>query len=236
MRTIRHRQAADGLLIDPTTLEHLEVVEAAKGGREGSLLHEIDRTLTPMGGRLIRSWLLRPLVALEAIRDRLDAVEELAIRTSDRGKVREALKTVHDLERLIARVALATASPRDLVALRISLAAVPRIRVLLAECQAPLVISLAAALDDLADVRQWIEEAIHDESPALARDGGFVRDGVDKELDDLRHISRSGKQVIAELEEQERRRTGIQSLKVRFNRVFGYYIEVSKVEPARRAG
>ncbi len=236
VRTIRHRQAADGLLIDPTTLEHLEVVEAAKGGREGSLLHEIDRTLTPMGGRLIRSWLLRPLVALEAIRDRLDAVEELAIRTSDRGKVREALKTVHDLERLIARVALATASPRDLVALRISLAAVPRIRVLLAECQAPLVISLAAALDDLADVRQWIEEAIHDESPALARDGGFVRDGLDKELDDLRHISRSGKQVIAELEEQERKRTGIQSLKVRFNRVFGYYIEVSKVEPARRAG
>ncbi len=228
VRTIRHRQAADGLLIDPTTLEHLEVVEAAKGGREGSLLHEIDRTLTPMGGRLIRSWLLRPLVALEAIRDRLDAVEELAIRTSDRGKVREALKTVHDLERLIARVALATASPRDLVALRISLAAVPRIRVLLAECQAPLVISLATALDDLADVRQWIEEAIHDESPALARDGGFVRDGLDKELDDLRHISRSGKQVIAELEEQERKRTGIQSLKVRFNRVFGYYIEVSK--------
>ncbi len=228
VRTIRHKQAADGLLIDPTTLEHLEVVEAVRGGREGSLLHEIDRTLTAMGGRMIRSWLLRPLVVLESIRDRLDAVEELAFRTSERGKVREALKTVHDLERLISRVALATASPRDLVALRQSLSAVPRVRVLLSECQAPLIMSLASALDDLTDVRQWIEQTIQDEPPALARDGGFVRDGVDKELDELRHISRSGKQVIAELEEQERQRTGIQSLKVRFNRVFGYYIEVSK--------
>jgi DNA mismatch repair protein MutS len=228
VRTIRRKQTADGLLIDPTTLEHLEVVEATRGGREGSLLHEIDRTMTAMGGRLVRSWLLRPLVALEPIRDRLDAVEELALRTSDRGKVREALKTVHDLERLIARVALSTASPRDLVALRQSLAAVPRIRVLLSECQAPLIVSLASALDDLTDIREWIEQTIQDEPPALARDGGFVRDGVDKELDELRHISRSGKQVIAELEEQERQRTGIQSLKVRFNRVFGYYIEVSK--------
>ena len=228
VRAVRLREAADGLLIDPTTLEHLEVVAAAKGGREGSLLHEIDRTITPMGGRMIRSWLLRPLVALEAIRDRLDAVEELAYRTTDRGKVRETLKTVQDLERLTARVALSTAGPRDLVGLRQSLAAVPRMCVLLAECQAPLVKSLVSELDDLADVRGGIEESILDEPPALARDGGFIRDGVDKELDDLRHISRSGKQVIAELEERERARTGIQSLKVRFNRVFGYYIEVSK--------
>jgi DNA mismatch repair protein MutS len=181
-----------------------------------------------MGSRTLRAWLLRPLVSIEAIRERLDAVEELAFRTTDRGKLREALKTVQDLERLTSRVALATAGPRDLVGLRQSLAAAPRVRVVLSECQAPLIKSLVSELDDLADVREWIETALHDEPPALAREGGFIRDGHDTEVDDLRHISRSGKQVIAELEERERARTGINSLKVRFNRVFGYYIEVSK--------
>jgi DNA mismatch repair protein MutS len=177
---------------------------------------------------MLRAWLLRPLVAVEAIRDRLDAVEELAFRTTDRGKVRDTFKSVQDLERLTARVALSTAGPRDLIGLKQSLAVVPRIRLLLGECQAPLIRSLIGELDDLTDVRQWIEESIQDEPPALARDGGFVRDGIDKEIDDLRHVSRSGKQVIGALEEQERARTGISSLKVRFNRVFGYYIEVSK--------
>ncbi len=142
VRTVRLKQSADGLLIDPTTLEHLEVVESTHGGRQGSLLHEIDRTITSMGGRLLRAWLLRPLVSIEAIRDRLDAVEELAFRTTDRGKLRETLKTVQDLERLTARVALSTAGPRDLIGLRQSLAAVPRVRVLLQDCQAPLVKSL----------------------------------------------------------------------------------------------
>ena len=228
VRSVRLRQLADGLIIDPTTLKHLEVVESAQGGRAGSLLDEIDRTVTPMGCRLLRTWLLRPLTSLEAIRDRLDAVEELAVRTTDRGKLRETLKTIQDLERLIARIALSTAGPRDLSALSRSLAAVPRLQLQLSECQAPLVKSLCGELDELADVRQWIDSAIADEPPALARDGGFVRDGFDKEIDDLRHISRSGKQVIAEMEDGERRRTGIASLKVRFNRVFGYYIEISK--------
>ena len=228
VRTVRLKQAADTLLIDPTTLKHLEVIESLDGGRSGSLLHEIDRTVTAMGGRLLRSWLLRPLVALEPIRDRLDGVEELAVRTSDRGKARETLKSIQDLERLIARIALSTAGPRDLVALGQSLGAVPRLAKMLSECQAPLVLSLVAELDELLDVRQWIEEAIQQEPPALARDGGFVRDGMDRELDELRHISRSGKQLIAEMETAERARTGISSLKVRFNRVFGYYIEVSK--------
>jgi DNA mismatch repair protein MutS len=228
VRSVRVQQAADCLIIDPTTLKHLEIVEASDGGRQGSLLDEIDRTSTVMGSRLLRSWLLRPLVALEPIRDRLDAVEELAFRTTERGKLREALKGVQDLERLTSRVALGNAGPRDFVGLRQSIAVVPRVRVLLEACQAPLVKSLVAELDDLADVRGWIESALQDEPPALARDGGFLRDGYDQELDELRHISRSGKQVIAEMEDRERARTGIQSLKVRFNRVFGYYIEISK--------
>jgi DNA mismatch repair protein MutS len=228
VRTLHVKEAADCLLIDPATLQHLEIVAAFDGGRTGSLLDEIDRTVTVMGSRLLRSWLLRPLLALEPIRDRLDAVEELAFRTTDRGKVREALKGVQDLERLTSRVALGRAGPRDFVGLRQSVAAIPRVRVLLSECQAPLVNSLLGELDDLADVRDGIESAIQDEPPALAREGGFIRDGFDRELDELRRVSRSGKQVIAEMEDRERARTGIQSLKVRFNRVFGYYIEISK--------
>ena len=228
VRSVRLRQFADGLLIDPTTLKHLEIVQSIDGGRSGSLLDEIDRTVTPMGCRLLRAWLLRPLTALEPIRDRLDAVEELAARTTERGKVRETLKSIQDLERLISRIALSTAGPRDVMALSRSLAAVPRLALLLNECQAPLLRSLTGELDDLGDLRQWIDQAILDEPPALAREGGFVRDGFDTEVDELRHISRSGKQVIAEMELAEKARTGIASLKVRFNRVFGYYIEISK--------
>jgi DNA mismatch repair protein MutS len=228
VRAVSYRQRADALLIDPTTLRHLEIIEGSEGGRDGSLLDEIDRTVTSMGSRLLRSWLLRPLLSLDAIRDRLDAVEDLAFRTTDRGKFRDAVKTVQDLERLVARAALGTAGPRDLVGLKQSIAAVPRLRTLLAEFQAPLVLSLASELDDLADVRDAIEAALVEEPPVLARDGGFARDGFDGEIDELRRISRSGRQVIAEMEERERGRTGIASLKIRYNRVFGYYIEISK--------
>jgi DNA mismatch repair protein MutS len=228
VRSVRHKTAADHLVIDPITLRHLEIVTGSDGDPSHSLLHEIDRTVTPMGGRLLRAWLLRPLRLLEPIRDRLDAVEELAFRATDRGKFRETLNAVHDLERLVARVALGTAGPRDLVALRLSLAAVPRARTVLAEVQAPLLRSLGAALDDLTDVRDAIARTLVDDPPAVARDGGFTRDGIDAPLDALKAISRSGRQVIAEMEDRERARTGIASLKVRFNRVFGYYIEVSK--------
>jgi DNA mismatch repair protein MutS len=228
VRSIAYRQRADTLLIDPSTLKHLEIVEAAEGGRDGSLLSELDRTVTAMGSRLLRSWLLRPLVALEPICDRLDAVEELLARTSERGKFREACTGVQDLERLVARAALGTAGPRDLAGLKQSLAAVPGVRALLADFRAPLVVSLLAELDDVADITDRIGATVVDDAPALARDGGFTRDGVDHELDDLRAISRSGKRVIAEMEERERARTGVASLKVRYNRVFGYYIEVSK--------
>ena len=228
VRSISFRQQAGHLLIDPVTLKHLEILEGSDGGRIGSLLDEIDQTITPMGGRLLRSWLVRPLVALEAIRDRLDAVEEIAFRGVERAKLRDALKSVHDLERLVARAALGVAGPRDLVGLKQSLGAVPRVRMVLEGLQAPLVASLVASLDDVPALRTAIEHTLVDEPGALARDGGMIRDGVDPELDDLRHISRSGKQVIAEMEERERARTGINSLKVRFNRVFGYYIEISK--------
>jgi DNA mismatch repair protein MutS len=228
VRAIAYRQRADALLIDPTTLRHLEIVEGSEGGRDGSLLDELDRTITSMGSRLLRSWLLRPLLSLDAIRDRLDGVEDLAFRTTERGKFRDAVKGVQDLERLVARAALGTAGPRDLVGLKQSIALIPRLRMLLADLQAPLVGSLTAELDDLSDVRDRIETALVDDPPVLAREGGFTRDGLDPEIDELRSISRSGKQFIAEMEERERARTGISSLKIRYNRVFGYYIEISK--------
>ena len=228
LREVTFRAGSDCLVVDPTTLRNLEVIEAASGGRAGSLLDEIDRTVTPMGGRLIRAWLLRPLLSLERIQDRLDAVEEFAFRATDRAKVRETLKTIHDVERLVARAALGTAGPRDLVGLRQSIASIPRVRMLLGEMQAPLVKSLLVEIDDLADIRDELARTLIDEPPAVARDGGMIREGVDPELDELRMISRSGKQRIAEMEEAERVRTGISSLKIRYNRVFGYYIEVSK--------
>ncbi len=228
VRTIAYRQRLDALLLDPTTLNHLEILEGSEGGRDGSLLDEIDRTTTAIGSRLLRSWLLRPLMSLDAIRDRLDAVEELAFRTFERGRFRDAVKGVQDLERLVARTALGSAGPRDLAGLKQSLAVIPRVRAVLAEVQAPLLGSLVAELDELADVRDHIDRVIVSDPPAFTRDGGFTRDGVDPGLDELRTISRSGKQIIADMEETERRRTGIGSLKVRYYRVFGYYIEISK--------
>jgi DNA mismatch repair protein MutS len=189
-----------------------------------------------MGGRLLRTWLLKPLLSLERIQDRLDAVEEFAFRSTERAKVQDTFRTVHDMERLVARAALGTAGPRDLVALRQSLAAVPRVRLLLEGLNAPLIGSLAAGLDDLPDLRRDLEATLVDEPPALARDGGAIRDGVDPELDELRDISRSGKRRIAEMEDAERTRTGINSLKIRYNRVFGYYIEISKSNLAHVPG
>ena len=228
VRSIAFRETADAMVIDPSTLKHLEVVVSSEGTRAGSLLSDIDLTVTVMGSRLLRGWLLRPLVSLERVHNRLDAVEELAFRSTERGKLREALKSVHDLERLVARAAMGTAGPRDLIALQRSLASVPRIRAILDPLEAPLTGSLLAELDEVPEARDAIEATLVEVPPVLARDGGMIRDGVDPALDELRGISRGGKEQIAAMEAAERSRTGIGSLKIRFNRVFGYYIEVSK--------
>ena len=228
VRAISLRGASDCMVLDPSTLKHMEIAEGTEGGRAGSLIGEIDRAVTPMGSRMLRGWLLRPLVVLPKIQDRLDAVEDFAFRASERAKLREALKSIHDLERLTARAALGTAGPRDLVALQQSLSAIPRVRTAAGDLKAPLVASLLAEIDDLTDVRDAVESTLIEEPGAFARDGGYVRDGLDSEIDSLRAISRGGKQLIAEMEEAERARTGISSLKIRYNRVFGYYIEISK--------
>jgi DNA mismatch repair protein MutS len=160
VRDISLRMPADALLVDPVTVRHLNIVEGAEGGRSGSLLDILDRTATPMGARLLRQWLLRPLVNLARIQDRLDAVEDFAFRTTERSKLLDLLKQMHDLERLVARVSLGTAGPRDLLALGQSLTLLPRARAVVSGLQAPLVRSLVAEIDDLADVRDRIEQTI----------------------------------------------------------------------------
>ena len=228
VRDIAVRVTADAVLIDPMTLRHLNVLEGAEGGRAGSLVDGLDRTVTAMGGRLLRQWLVRPLVRLAEIQNRLDAVEDFGFRLTERGRLREALKTMHDIERLVGRISLGTAGPRDLAALGHSLGLLPRVLALVGDLQAPLLRSLAAEVDPLTDLRDDITATVTDEPPALARDGGVIRDGIDEELDGLRAISRGGRSAIAAMEEAERARTGIGSLKIRYNRVFGYYIEISK--------
>src|SRR6185369_3423981 len=227
--SLRTRAAEDGLVIDALTRRNLELVEnAVDGSRRGTLLDVLDLTRTAMGARRLRQWLLRPLAALEPIQDRLDAVEELAFRTVERSRLREVLGDVQDLDRIVGRVSLGTSSPRDLRALARSLRALPEAAVCVEECQAPLVRSELKDLDPPLDVAEDIEGTVVDEPPPTVREGGVVRPGVDPELDSLREISHGGRTTIAAIEERERARTGIASLKVRFNRVFGYYFEVSK--------
>jgi DNA mismatch repair protein MutS len=226
---LRTRHASDALVLDTLTRRNLELVESlADGGRRGTLLWVLDRTRTPLGARLLREWLLRPLVHVAPIQDRLDAVEELAYRSIERAQLRDALGGVQDVERILGRVSLGSASPRDLLALSRSLRAVPRVSAALAECVAPLLRFDAISLDPLPDVATDVEATLADEPPASVREPGLIRSGVDRELDELREISHGGRTTIASIEERERQRTGIASLKVRFNRVFGYYIEVSK--------
>ena len=228
LRGLAFRRRADHVVIDPVTFARLEVLQGAAGSRAGSLAAELDRTSTPMGGRLLRAWLRQPLAAVAPILDRHDAVEEWTGDVTARTRLRKALGGVQDLERLLGRVALGAAGPRDVGGLGRSIAVIPRVRELVSPCRARLAAALLAELDDLSDVRGRLEATLVDDPPALVRDGGAIRDGVDEELDDLRRTSRGARTAIAALEADERTRTGIGSLKVRFNRVFGYYIEVSK--------
>jgi DNA mismatch repair protein MutS len=219
----------DALVLDHVTVRNLELVQPSIGGEPAAtLLFTLDRTATGMGARLLRSWILRPSIDHEEIEARLDAVAELKTSAMVRDEVRRALDEIFDLERLTSRVTLGSATPRDLQALGSSLAAIPALRGLLARCKAARLAALHSQLDELADVRALIERAIADDPPALATEPGMIRRGYNVELDELRDLSKSSKQTIAAMEERERKRTGIASLKIRFNTVFGYYIEISK--------
>jgi DNA mismatch repair protein MutS len=221
---------ARAMALDAATVRNLELIEPLFAGesREVTLIAVLDETRTAMGGRLLRRRLLAPSLELAEIEARLDAVEELLTRTIARAEIRKILEGVLDLERLLARVSLGTATPRDLVALGRSLAAVPALKQQASALGAARLRELAGRLDEVSEVREAILAGMADNPPVNLADGGVIRDGYHAALDELRDIRRNSRQYIAAIEARERARTGIGSLKVRFNNVFGYYIEISK--------
>ncbi len=228
LRPPRAERAASVLHLDEMTRRNLEVVRPMQPEGGATLLSVIDLTLTPMGARLLRGWVLRPLGELEAIRRRLDAVDELYQDVRRRRRLREALKGISDLERLAAKAGAGRATPRDLLALAGSLRRMPTVAEALGEPESAPLAALQARLDPLADVADLIEAAIDPEAPASLGEGGVVRVGYSKSLDELRAVRDGAVGWIADLQGRERERTGIASLKVGYNKVFGYYIEVSK--------
>jgi DNA mismatch repair protein MutS len=236
---IAYYEQQNAMVLDQVTARNLELVEPAQGDApSATLFGTMDETATGMGARLLRGWILRPEISLGEIEARLDAVAELKSRTITREELFKELGGILDLERLMSRITLGIASPRDLVALRTSLEKIPCLRRLLdpepgtGEGPQPANQALRLGelrdLDELADVRDRIARGIADDPPALASDAGVIRKGFDAELDELRAILTDGRQTIAAMEERERKRTGIASLKIRYNQVFGYYIEISR--------
>ena len=225
---ITYFEPSEFLMLDSATVRNLELIEALDGSRGRTLLSVLDETVTGMGSRLLKQWLLRPSMKIGELNARLDAVGELKTALILRDRLRSELKKIADLERLMSRISLGRATARDLVGLRVSGDAIPEIRALLADATSSLLEVLLESLDELADLRELIAAGIVDEPPATLTEGGYIRPGYNRELDELREISTSSKAVIARIETRERERTGIGSLKVKYNNVFGYFIEVSK--------
>ncbi|MBX7060670.1 MAG: DNA mismatch repair protein MutS [Pyrinomonadaceae bacterium] len=230
--SIEFLDSADHMVLDNLTLRNLEILESRSESSKKTLCDVIDETVTGMGSRLLKQWLLRPLLRRNEIQTRLSAVEELQDSIM-REKLRFLLKEVADLERLIGRVNLGTVSPRDLIALKRSLGQTPQINAILNKATSLLLQVLAENIFELPEIRSVIENGISDEPPMLVSDGGVIKAGFNSDLDELRSISSNVKQIIASFEASERQRSGIASLKVRFNNVFGYYIEVPKAQLAR---
>ena len=222
----------DFMVLDAVTLRNLEIVESRGESSKKCLLNVIDETVTGMGARLLRSWLLRPSVRRSEIQTRLSAVTELT-DSMLRDKIRFLLKEVSDLERLVGRLNLGTATPRDLIALNRSLSQTPNINSSLSDATSLLLQVLSENIFELPEIRHLITRSISDEPPLNFNDGGVIREGYHEELDELRNISRSAKQIIAGFEDQERQRTNISNLKIKFNNVFGYFIEISKGNVSR---
>jgi DNA mismatch repair protein MutS len=242
---ISYYEQQEAMILDAVTTRNLELVEPSTGDdASATLLRAIDDTATGMGARLLRGWILRPAISLPEIEARLDAVAQLKSQTMVREEIRKTLEGILDLERLTSRVTLGAATPRDLLALRGSLDRIPALRQLLAtafastssnssasstpESDASRLSCLREELDEMADVRDTVARGIADDPPALPGDPGVIRRGYDAELDELHDITKKGRQIIASMEERERKRTGIASLKIRYNQVFGFYIEISK--------
>ncbi|OAT81459.1 DNA mismatch repair protein MutS [Desulfotomaculum copahuensis] len=221
--------AGQYMMLDTAARRNLELTASLRdGSRWGTLLWVLDHTLTAMGGRLLKTWIERPLLVAAEINERLDAVAELAGDVFLRDALRRALNGVHDMERLAARVVYGTANARDLLALKGSLAALPAIKSLLAGGRAALFKRMCDEMDEMTDLYRLLQTALNEDPPVSVREGGLIRDGYHSEVDSLRMASRDGKKWLAGLEAAEKERTGIRSLKVGFNKVFGYYLEVTR--------
>jgi len=217
------------MLLDEMTRRNLELVEPLRGGEEGgTLVSVLDQTVTSMGARLLRRWILRPLLVPDEIWRRQDAVEELVQERPLRVELRKGMKGVHDLERLAAKVAAGRVSPRELRSLGHSLSLLPELRAAGRSVESTLLRNLTLEMDPLEDVAEVIRQGIAEDAPPSLQDGGVIRVGFSEELDDLRAVRDGARNFIASLQTRERERTGISSLKVGFNRVFGYYLEVTK--------
>lgn len=227
---IGYYERQDCLVLDAVTVRNLELLEPlfSGGGDNITVFRSLDCTVTPMGKRLLRAWLLRPSIDRTQIERRLDAVGAMVGDLVGREELRRCLDGILDLERLLSRVTLEAANPRDLLALAASCAKLPGVRVALTRFSAERLRELHTACDELGDVRSRITSTLEDEPPLTLSDGGVISAGVDAALDELRDLSRNSKQYIAQIEQRERQRTGIGSLKVKFNSVFGYYLEISK--------
>jgi DNA mismatch repair protein MutS len=221
-------RAQSTLEIDEATRRSLEIVRTIREGRrEGSLLAVLERTITAMGARLLADWVANPLIDAEAINHRLDGVEELLDEPALAAELREALRRVYDVQRLLARVITGRASPRDLAFLGRTLRGLPAVKAKLTARKSRCLNQLEAEIDLCPELRAKLDAALADECPLSSRDGGFIRDGASPELDALRELAHGGKQWIANYQAEQTRQTGIPSLKVGFNKVFGYYIEVT---------
>ncbi len=217
------------MVLDASTRRNLELVESLRGPKHrGTLFATLDQTRTAMGGRLLRRWILQPLLDVTVINERLDAVENFVEDAFLRQDVREVLEGIYDVERLVGRIGFGTANARDLVALRKSLAQLPRLKSVLERAKAPLLQRLNQDLDPCADLVDLLQRALVDTPPILVREGGLIRDGFDERLDGLRRAAAEGREWLAQLEARERERTGIPTLRVRYNQIFGFFIEVPK--------
>ena len=224
-------QPSDYIALDPSTKRNLEIIRSIEGKEDGTLFWVLDRTTTPMGARLLKQWLNRPLRSLPLIRERLEAVRGLFRDHSLREKLSAELATIGDLERLISRISTQRATPREVAAFHLMLGGCERVKSLVSDaCRADESLRLAGfadAIDPLTGLRKTIAATLSDDPPALLGDGGVIRTGFNSELDELRSIAVNGKSWIAHLQKSERERTGISSLKIGFNNVFGYYIEIT---------
>lgn len=216
------------MLLDSSTRRNLELCETLREKQKrGSLLWVLDKTKTAMGARTLRKYIEQPLIQKDAIEKRLDSIEELKINAISREELREYLSPVYDLERLVSKITYQSANPRDMIAFQSSLSMLPHIKYILSEMKSPLLKEMHEDLDPLQDLCSLVQAAVTDEPPIAMRDGGIIRDGYNEEIDRLRRAKSSGKEWLAKLEQQEREKTGIKNLRIKYNKVFGYYLEVT---------